>query len=220
MTGKSIYDVDSKYTIKKMGIQVDKSQGFELKDIAMESSGTMKDNLVGVSASSNIKSLNFTNEQGDYLLDNITYNFSLDGLSAKALDKMRNLDSNDQEAAKEAFKQLFAKSITFKIDELSLKKATQKSSGDTIDGFTMNSVLKLDKIDNFAQIESNPMAILNLLDATAHIEFSDSLFAMIQKDPQAGMFLASFAPLDENGNKVYNLTYKNGVPTVNGKPLR
>ncbi len=216
-SGKSAYDFDSKYTAKKIFFYDNTNQGATIKDLVLTSSGEAKDDLASSSFSLYIKSADINDPRGKHLFEDIVSKASLENLSISAIEKMGQLDENDTKGFDEALKKLFAKGITFKLDELSAKKVKEGDTGKMIDGFSINSIVKLDKITNFKQLEENPFAILDTIDAKMHIEFSDALYLTLQKQPELALAMLLFSPVPKNGKMVFDVEYKDGKLKINGK---
>ncbi len=216
-SGKSTYDFDSEYRVKKILLYDETTLGATIKDFTLASSGKAKDDLTSSNFSLHIKSADINEPRGKHLFEDLVGKTSLENLSISAIDKMGQLDENDTKGFDEALKELFAKDITLKVDELSAKKVREGDTGKMIDGFSINSIVKFKKITNFKQLEKNPFALLDVIDATMHMEFSDALYLTLQKRPELALAMLLFSPVSKNGKMIFDVEYKNSKLKINGK---
>ncbi len=216
-SAKSLYDFNTEYSIKKILLRDESNQGATIKDLVFAFSGKAKDGLASSDFSLHAKSADINEPRGKRFLEDVVSKASLENLSITALEKMEQLDENDTKGFDEAVQELFAKNITLKVDEFSAKKVKEGDSGKMIDGFSVSSTVKLNKITNFKQLEENPFLLLDMIDATMHMEFSDALYITLQKQPELALAMLLFSPVSKNDKKVFDVEYKNGKLKINGK---
>ncbi|MEA3419871.1 MAG: hypothetical protein U9Q90_10790 [Campylobacterota bacterium] len=214
---KGGYHYTSNYQIDKLVIHDENGRGAELKKGTLKSTGESKNGLASSGFTLNLESAEINEPQGKHLFHKLTSETTLENLSVAALDKMQQLDENDTEGFNSAFKELLAAGITLKVNKLSAEKVMESGNKEMIDGFDINAVVKVDKITDFKQLEENPLALLGIIDARIHLEFSDKLYIALQKRPELAMAMILFQPVSKDGKMIFDLEYKKGALKINGK---
>ena len=218
LNGKSIYNFSSNYTVGKIFFRDGNDQNMTLNDLTFDTRGIAEKGFASSSANFKLSSADIYEGQREHRLEDITGKFSLENLSIPALERMEQLDANDTEGFNQAFKSLLAKGIVLKMDEFSAKKIRDKN-GKMTDGFIINSVVRIDKVTDFKPIEENPFLLLDIIDATVHMEFSDALYAQMQRRPELAIVSLMFTPLSRDHKKIFDIEYKGGSLKINGKPI-
>ena len=217
--GKSVYDFTSKYKIDKLLFRDEMDRGITLKKLTFKTSGEAEKGLASSHFKFKLKSADINEPQGKHLLEDLTSKVSLKNISIAALDKMEQLDPNDDEGFNAAFKELLAEGITLKVDELSAKKVREDGKGKMVDGFDINALVKIDKVTDFKQLEENPFALLNIIDAAIHLEFSNELYLVLQKRPELAIAMILFTPVSKGDKMLFDIEYKHGALKINGQPV-
>ena len=217
--GKSRYEFSSKYKIDKLLFHDEIGKGMTLKGVSFKASGEAKKGLASSHFKFKIKRANINEPLGKHLFEDLTSKTSLENMSIAALDKMGQLDTNDTEGFNAAFKEFLAGGITLKVDELSAKKVREADKGKMIDGFKISAVAKIDKVTNFKQLEENPFALLNIIDTTMHLEFSNEFYLVLQKRPELAIAMILFTPVSKGDKMLFDIKYKDGNLKINGQPV-
>ena len=217
--GKNRYDFTSGYKVDKLLFRDKINRGITLKKLTFKASGEAEKGFASSHFTFNLKSADINEGLGKHLLENLSSKASLENISIAALDKMEQLDPNDKEGFNTAFKEFLAGGIVFKIDDLSAKKVKTADKGKMVDGFGINAVVKIDKVTNFKQLEENPFALLNIIDTTMHLEFSNELYLELQKRPELAIAMILFTPVSKGDKMVFDIEYKDGALKINGQPL-
>jgi len=217
--GKSIYDFTSKYKVGKLLFRDETNRGITLKELDFKASGEAEKGLASSHFKFKLKSADINEPQGKHLFEDLTSKASLKNISIAALDKMEQLDPDDDEGFNAAFKEFLAGGIVLKVDEFSAKKVREADKGKMVDGFDINAVVKIDKVTNFKQLEENPFALLNIIDTTMHLEFSNELYLVLQKRPELAIAMILFTPVSKGDKMVFDIEYKDGALKINGQPI-
>jgi len=216
---KNRYDFTSQYKVEKLLFLDEINHGMTLKKLDFKASGEAKKGLASSHFKFNLKSADVNEPHGKHLLEDLISEASLENISIDALEKMEQLDPDDNEGFNAAFKELLAEGITLKVDEFSAKKLRESDKGKMVDGFDMNALIKIDKVTNFKQLEENPFALLNIIDATVHLEFSNELYLVLQKRPELAIAMILFTPVSKGDKMLFDIEYKDGNLKINGQPL-
>ena len=217
--GKNRYDFTSKHEVGKLLFRDEIDRGITLKKLTFKASGKAEKGLASSHFTFKLKSADINDALGKHLVEDLTSKASLKNISIAALDKMEQLDPNDDEGFNTAFKELLAEGITLKVDEFSAKKVREADKGKMVDGFDMNALVKIDKVTNFKQLEENPFALLNIIDATMHLEFSNELYLVLQKRPELAIAMILFTPVSKGDKMLFDIEYKDGALKINGQPV-
>ncbi len=217
--GKNGYDFTSKHTIDKLLFRDEIDKGITLKKLTFKASGKAEKSLASSQFTFKLKSADINDGLGKHLVKDFVSKASLENISIAALEKMEQLDPNDEKGFNAAFKELLAGGIVLKVDEFSAKKVRESDKGKMVDGFDINAVVKIDKVTNFKQLEENPFALLNIIDATMHLEFSNELYLVLQKRPELAIAMILFTPVSKGDKMLFDIEYKDGALKINGQPL-
>lgn len=214
---KEGYHFVSSYTADKIILHDENALGTELKGVILKSFGETKNNLGSSGLTLRVENAQINEPRGKHLFQKLTLDISLENLSVAALEKMQQLDENDTEGFNAAFKKILSEEITLKVNKLSVEKVMESDMKQMIDGFDINAVVKADKVTDFKQLEENPFALLGIIDASIHLEFSNQLYLALQKRPELAMTMILFQPVPKDGKMLFDIEYKKGALKINGK---
>ena len=217
LTGDSVYDYTTEYTIEKM--RMDSNAEFELTadEIMVHSTSTVKDGLVSETLKSKMKAMEILLEGERLALENSLLDLKVDNLDVSAFEKLQTVDPENEQEFNAALQKLISNNVHLEITTLSADKVTLQ--GKKVDGFTLHSTLDIDKSLNISRLEANPMYALDKIDAQLKVSLSKELLDVISRDPKAMIALMIFTPKDVNGKQVYSVELKDGALTVNGKSI-
>ena len=88
-----------------------------------------------------------------------------------------------------------------------------------MEGFHLNTSLRIDKSVNIVELQENPMLALNALTANLDLNLSKELYTFIKQQPEAMMPMMLFQPKEVNGKMVYTVELKDGSISVNNSPV-
>ncbi|GEM_PF-2431337 len=218
--GPTGYDFASDYSIGGVTIYDEKGIGGELTQLAVKTYGKVQGGIATSGLAIGVEDMQITEAQGRRGLKSLSLQTTLENLSVAALDKIAALDGQqDKEAFNTAIKDLISGGITLKVDKLSAQNILDTQSGKMIDGFNSNALFAIAKNADSKALSQDPSALLGLVDAKMHLELSDALYQALQSDPEIAMGLMFLQPVSNNGTTVFDILFKQGVLTVNGKPV-
>ena len=217
LTGASVYDYITDYTIEK--VRMDSSDEFELSAdaISVHSTSTVKDGLVSETLKSKMKTLEILLEGDRLALENSLLDLKVNNLDVSAFEKLQTVDPDNEQEFNAALQKLISNNVHLEITTLSADKVTLQ--GKKVDGFTLHSSIDIDKSLNLSRLETNPMYALDKIDAKLKVSLSKELLDVIARQPKAMIALMIFSPKDVNGEKVYSVELKDGALKVNGKSV-
>lgn len=217
LTGDSVYDYTTDYTIEK--VRMDSSDEFELTtdEISVYSSSTVKDGLVSETLKSKMKTMEILLEGDRLALENSLLDMKVNNLDVSAFEKLQTVDPENEQEFNAALQKLISNNVHLEITTLSADKVTVH--GKKVDGFTLQSSVDIDKSLNISRLEANPMYALDKIDANLKISLSKELLEIISRDPKAMIALMIFSPKEINGKQVYSVELKDGSLKVNGKSV-
>lgn len=217
-TGKSTYDYSTSYSVEQIKMQSNTDLNFLTEGITLESTSTVKDGLVSETVKSTIKALEFITPQEAMGFEGLIVDMRIDNLDLAAFERLQGLQSTDTKEFDDLLQKLISNDIYMQIKTLSAERVTLY--GKTVEGFTLQSALHIDKSLKLSQLERNPLSALEKIDAKMKIISSKALLELIEEDPGAMLTLMIFRPKTVNGKKVYSFELKNGSLKVNGKSVR
>lgn len=217
LTGDSVYDYITEYTIEK--IRMDSNAEFDLTadEIMVHSTSTVKDGLVSETLKSKMKEMEILLEGERLALENSILDLKVDNLDVSAFERLQTIDPENEQEFNAALQKLISNNVHLEISTFSADKVTLH--GKKVDGFTLHSTLDVDKSLNISRLETNPMYALDKIDAQLKVSLSKELLDVISRQPKAMIALMIFTPKDVNGLKVYSVELKDGALKVNGKSI-
>ena len=217
ITGKTLYDYTTHYSIANILVDIKPELKISIQDIDVLSNSTVTNDIASGTIKTTVAHTNVTDGEQPYDLENFIFEMKASNIDITAMDKMQKADLSDEKVMNDLLKQLFSKGVKFEISTLSLESI--ENDGQKIDGFELGAQVALHKDFDVLALEQNPLSALNTVDADLKLEFSKELFELMAQQPPAMMALMMFPPKDENDKKQYTLELKNGKITVNGKPM-
>jgi hypothetical protein len=217
LTGSTKYDYTTGYTIEEILVTAKDEFKLSINDMTMDSTSKVKNNLASITAQTEIKSIHFSEGQKNSTLETLIFDMKADNFDMKAIEKLENIDPNNEKELLATFQELISKGIHFEIPNFSVKNLEFENQ--KLDGFTFTSSFDIDKSLDLASLEKNPMAAISAMDANINLTLSNQLFGLLAQQPQAVMAMMMIQPKDVNGNKVYTVELKDGKLSVNGKPM-
>lgn len=217
MTGDTVYDYTTDYTIKNMELSEKDQDTILIADTLMKSASTVKNGLASGSISVKSKNIDVTSEGKKFAFDTFTFDLKADNLDMSALEKLQAADITNETEVNALLQQLISKGITVEIPAFSIAKIV--AEGEKMGGFNITSKVKIDKSLNLQSLETNPMSAINAIDINLNMTLSNELFALISQQPEAMMTMMLVQPKTVNDNKVYKIELKNGKLTVNDAPI-
>ncbi len=214
--GATPYEYKSKQEIGSIGFWDTNGTNASLQGVRFESAGEVENNLSNSFVQLELAKAEITEPQRAFRLEGFKSKATLSNVSIAAIETMNRLDENDAEGYKKAFNELLSHGITLNLDEFVLQKYGEGNGG-LSDGLSANAIVKIDKNLDITQIEQNPAALLGSIDAAAHIEFSDTLYELLQKQPYFTLASLLFTPIIKENKKIFDLEFKQGNLKVNGK---
>ncbi len=217
ITGKTLYDYTTHYTIDNILVDIKSELKIAIQDIDVLSTSIVKNNLASGTIKTLVTHTNITDGKEPYDLENFIVEMKASNIDITAINKMQKADLSDKKVMNDILKQLFSKEVKFEISTLSLESI--ENDGQKIDGFELGAKVALHKDFDVLALERNPLSALRTIDGDVKLEFSKELYELIAQQPQAMMALMMFPPKDENDKKQYTFELQNGKFTVNGKPI-
>ncbi len=216
MTGKSLYDYTTDYSIEKVVLYAKSEFNILIDNLDVISKSSIKDGLATGSVQTKAKKIDITEAQRHTILETLVFNMKASNFDIKAFEQLEKIDVNNDQEMYAVMQQLISQGIELDISDFSIAKIT--TEGQTIDGFSMNTTFKIDKSLNITALQQNPMLAINAINANLDIALSQGLFAMVAQHPQAVMAMMLFQPRDVNNQKVYKIELQNGSLKVNDIP--
>lgn len=214
LTGPSPYDSKSGYFVGKIELQGESEFSMLMKDLNVNAVSSVKNDLLQSSISTKTGMIELTEAQKKYKMNDILFDFNIDNLDIVSFEALQGVDVNDEKTINALTQKILAKGITMNIPNFSAKKITE--SGKTMDGFTLNSSLSIDKSFDINAVSQDPLAVLNALSSKTNISVSNELFIRIAQEPKAMMVLMLLPPVEKAGKKIYEIEFIKGKITVNG----
>ena len=161
-------------------------------------------------ASSLLKNFNLKMTVGN--VDAIAYKSLTEELQSNP-----TLDINDPKTINTLTNLFTAQGVYLELNDLSVSELKVKNiamgSGRISAKISLNSTPELAKM-----IAISPLMALSALEVEAHIELSDAMYQAVMLDKRA-MMLQMLTPKRVNGNRIYDISFKQGKLLVNGKPF-
>ncbi len=217
ITGATLYDYMTDYSIEKITMQEKDSMMFVADHFEAMSNSTVKNSLANTTLKTKTKNILFSNKDNKVILDTLLLDMKAKNLNMKALDALGKMDASNEEEINDALQKLISKGIQLEIPEFSI--ANIENLGQKMGGFHLSTKLHINKSLNISALEQNPLLALNAFNANLDLSLSKELYTFIRQQPQAVMLMMLFHPKDVKGKKVYTVELKDGRLNVNGSPV-
>jgi len=217
ITGATLYDYKTDYSIEKITMQEKDTMMFVADHFEARSDSTVKNSLANTTLKTKVKSIVFNNKDNKVILDTLLLDMKADNLNMEALEALGKMDEGNEKAINETFQKLISKGIQLEIPEFSV--ASIENLGQKMGGFHLNTQLHINKSLNIEALQQNPLLALNAFNINLDLILSKELYALIRQQPKAVIVMMLFHPKDVKGKKVYNVELKDGSLNVNGSPV-
>jgi hypothetical protein len=214
MTGKTPYDITSRYHTEAIIVKAEPTLSFSVKDIDNETKNTLHNGLLKSLITTKVKLVEIKEEQKKHTIKDIVLDFTVDNLDIGALEALQKTDPEDETRIQQLTQQILSRGITLTLPEFSAKKIVD--NGTEMRGFDMNGSIVIDKSFSMAAVSQNPFAVLEALHIKTHITISDELYALTVQDPRAMIMMMMVPPATQKNNKVYDISFSQGKLIVNG----
>ncbi len=220
LTGKSLYDSKSAYTVAQINISAREKQNsfsLDVKNMSGEDITSVTNGLASNKMTVKIDEIGMKENSEITKLSHTTFAFNIDNLDMGVLEQLEKIDVNNETERNRLMQALISKGVRMEIPGFEVKKIYYQ--GKAFDGFSLTSTFQVNKSADLAMIRANPFAALNAVNTKTRIVLSEALFTLIAQQPKAMMLAMIIQPQVVNGKKVYEVELKDGTLTVNGKPL-
>jgi len=220
ITGTSLYDTRSEYTIAQMQVSGKKEQyafSVAVKELTGSDTTSLTKGLASNKMKLKAKEVTLTENSEVTKLSDASFAFNIDNLDIASLEALEALDIDNKAETNKVLQALISKGITMEIPEFEVKKLYYL--GKDMDGFSITSRFQISKTADLAVIQINPFAAIAAIDTKTKIVLSEALFSLIAQQPKMMMIAMLIQPKVINGKKVYELELKDGKITVNGQSL-
>lgn len=217
VTGATLYDYKTEYSIEKITIQENGIMLFMADHFEAISDAKVKDSLLNTTLKTKTNSIVITDKDNKIVLETFLFDMKAENLDIKALEALGKMDPNNEKEINAGLQELISHGVQLEISNFSV--AHIENLGQKMEGFHLSSLLHIDKSLNIAALQQNPLLALNALNANLDLSLSDELFTLIGQQPEAVMAMMFVQPKNVNGKKVYKIELKDGRLTVNGSPV-
>jgi len=220
LTGKSLYDSKSAYTVALINISAKEEQNsfsLDVKNMSGENVTSVTNGLASNKMTVKVDKIEMKENSEITKLNNTTFAFNIDNLDMNVLEQLEKIDVSNETERNRLMQALISKGVRMEIPGFEVKKIFYQEK--EFDGFSLSSTFQVNKSADMAMIQANPFAALNAVNTKTRIVLSEALFTLIAQQPKAMMLAMLIQPQVVNGKKVYELELKDGTLTVNGKPL-
>lgn len=218
----AIYQGDFSLKAKSGTVILDElAENFEAKDIFIETSTTIDNSLANVDFKLSIK--NFQAKQQDFT--NLIYDISLDNLDIESLKEMNknivDMQNDPQQMQAQTENPMMAlMSIQQFLPKILEKNPIIKINklGVTTPEGDIDTNLQI-SIDNKIYNVNNPMTMLGAIDAKANGTAPEAFFTKFGMDAEIEKLIQQNFLIRNQGNLTFAMSFKNGIPLLNGKPM-
>lgn len=217
ITGATLYDYTTNYSIEKMTLQEKGVMMFAVDHFEAMSETTVKDSLASTTLKTKIANIVIIEKDNKIVLNTLLLDMKANNLDINAFEQLGKADPTNEKEINAALQKLISHGIELEIPVFSV--AHIENLGQKMEGFHLSTLLNIDKSLNIAALQQNPLLSLNAFSINLDLNLSKELYAIIGLQPEAVMAMMLFQPKDVNGKKVYKIELRDGRLTVNGSPV-
>lgn len=217
ITGASLYGHKTDYSIEHITLHEKGVMLLEADLFEFMSDVKVKDSLATTTLKTQTKNISMSDKDNKIVLDTLLLEMNAKNLDMDALEELGKADTENNDEINAALQKLVSKGIELEIPAFSV--AHIENLGQRMEGFHLNTSLRIDKSVNVAKLQENPMLALNALTANLDLNLSKELYTFIKQQPEAMMPMMLFQPKEVNGKMIYTVELKDGSISVNNSPV-
>lgn len=218
LTGPTVYDYTADYSIEKIKMNEDPQSALLADNISLLSTSSVENGLASESLEAKIKNIDFIFGGKKISMKTVFLDMDMSNLEVEVIEKLQNTDSTQKKELNVLLEKALSNTIHLEIPMLSVDKVTLKEK--EMDGFTLHSILDIDRSLDVSRLRTNPKHALNDMDGNITLSLSKDLLALIKKEPEAMLVYMMYRPKRVLGNRVYDLKLKHGLLNINGKDFK
>lgn len=227
---KSTYD--SHLDIEKLDFFVktqEDEMAFNLVNAVFDASSDTEEKTAEIESKTSIEAFSFSSKTlkielkdskldlGFYELDKLSYEGFLE-IIAKMNQTDAMMEPLLMQEMQKSLGTLLSKGLEFKVNDFSVKSILLDES-DNLDGFTMQTKMKLKSDPDFAQkLEVSPLLLASNIEVNSQIKVSKKLYDFALEEDKKELVRKYLN--EEVGDYVFDIVYKDGEVTINDKLLR
>ena len=214
LTGPTRYDMTTSYHVKEISLKDASKESITINNIEANTTTMIQNDLARSEVSAKLDTFEVNEKRETNKLTGLALDIKVSNLDIKSFEALQQTDNKDQEQIDKLVQEIISKGVSIEIPTLSVDKLyTQHKE---LEGFTLNAKVDIDKNLNLSNLQTNPMLGLSAIKADLNLSLSETLHTFISQQPQALITMMMFQPKDENGSKIYQIKFENGMLSVNG----
>lgn len=176
---------------------------------------------------STLKHLELQSQKITFDMKDISYDVAVNGLDKDILENIRILLNRANQQPSLALREdilnesikLFSKGLELKVADLSFKKLLINKTQD-LDGLSLKMDMHLKEDPNLAsKLKLSPLLLAQNVDLDLKLKLSKSIYKNLTAGSRMAAGLQSYAK-EEGDNMIFNVLFKDGKLTMNGKALQ
>ncbi len=215
LTGTTVYDYNTDYSIDKIKI-AEESEGTLFADtIVVHATSIVKDGLATETLKTKIKDIDLLFEKEKFGMQALDLDMNISNLHVDTLEKLQKTDSNKDKKMDTHIKTLASNNMHLDITNLSVAKVTLQ--GKEMNGFSLNGKLDIDESLDIYHMGMKPKQALNNMEGDITLSISKEILELLKKDPKFMLSYMMYRPKRVLEQRIYDLQINNGALKVNGK---
>jgi hypothetical protein len=217
LDANSSYNTHSSYKLKELKVNAKDILTLNISNINGTSITSLKNKLLDSSIKGSIEDIYYKKHQKEYRFKNSIYDMELNKLDIEAFEQLQKVNTKNQTIVNKLSQKILSRGLELNISKLSSSEVflNKKNMGN----FNIKAYASINKSFKIQNNQENMFKLLKALNLKTHIIASSGLFSTLVEDPRVLLVLMLFPPKEKNGQKAYDISYKNGKLTVNGMSI-
>jgi hypothetical protein len=213
----SNYNTHSSYKLKEIMVNAKDILSLNISNINGTSITSLKKKLLDSSIKGSIEDIYYKKHQKKYRFKKSTYNMELNKLDIEAFEQLQKVNTENHNIVNKLSQKILSKGLELNISKLSSSEVFLNNQN--MGNFNIKAYASINKSFKIKNNQENIFKLLKALNIKTHIVASSGLFSTLVEDPSVLLVLMLFPPKEKNGQKIYDISYKNGKLTVNGMSM-
>lgn len=197
-----------------------------LENMKFNSSSNTQGESAELYAKSTFKELNLNAKEEHLTIKNFNLDTGISSLEKESFKELLELvsmvdkieDIMLEKKIEYLFYKILSEGFIFNVADFSVEEL-EVQEGEALGGFKLQSQLELKKDKDFAQkLQISPLLLLSNIELETKLKLSKEIFEKLMEQGR-GMSLPQEYMLEDEEGYLFNLQFRDGVSTLNGKPL-
>lgn len=218
LTGATVYDYVSDYSIEKIEIDEAPMVTLVVNNIFLHANSEVENGLATETLNAKIDDINIFTQAEKIRMKYVVLDMNVSNIDVVAFEKLQQTKRKNEKEYDALIETLVSKNMHVEIPMLSAEQVVlhEKEMG----GLSLQANLDVDQSLDIYRLGINPKHLLDKVNGEIHLSMSKELLDMIKKDPKAMLTYMMYRPKRALGQRIYHIRIGHGDLKINGKAVK